>query len=123
MRKESSTNHKNKNLLKDVCPLMFSLTKIGNRWKPYVLWKLMDGNMRFAELKREIPNITERMLILSLKELAEDGLIDRMDYKQVPPKVEYSLTPSAKRLKSIFDELYHWGKLEMKKSKALPVRM
>ena len=75
----------------------------------------MEKDMRFTELKKEIPNITERMLILSLKELANDGLIHRKDYKEVPLKVEYSLAPSARRLQFILEELYKWGKQEMKK--------
>jgi DNA-binding HxlR family transcriptional regulator len=68
MRKVSSTNSINENILKENCPLFFTLSKVGSRWKSYITWKLSNKTLRFAKIKQEIPAITERMLILSLKE-------------------------------------------------------
>ncbi|MEJ7643508.1 MAG: helix-turn-helix domain-containing protein [Chryseolinea sp.] len=117
MKKPSSTNNHNKTELTEECPLMFALSKIGNRWKPYILWKLKGNTFRFKEMQRQIPSISERMLILGLKELEEAGLIIRKDYQQLPPKVEYSLTPTAKALIPVLKKLYSWGNLLLKKSK------
>ena len=114
MRKTTSTNYNNETNLIVQCPLVYSLSKIGSRWKPYIIWKLLDKTLRYSELKREIPLIAERMLILSLKELEHDGLIKRIEYKQVPPKVEYSLTTSGNNLRKILEGLYSWGEGELK---------
>jgi DNA-binding HxlR family transcriptional regulator len=115
MRKITSTNYQNETNLVGQCPLVYSLSKIGSRWKPYIIWKLLDKTLRYCELKREIPLIAERMLILSLKELEKDGLIMRTEYKQVPPKVEYSLTDSGNELRNILEGLYQWGEKELKR--------
>ncbi len=116
MRKQSSTNFYNETRLAENCPLFFALTKLGRRWKPYIIWKLIDKTLRFNEIKNEIPGITERMLILCLKELEKDGLIRRIEYSQVPPKVEYCLTSSGNDLKFLLNGLYSWGENEMKKA-------
>ena len=114
MRKSTSTNYNNESNLIEQCPLVYTLSKIGNRWKPYIIWKLLDRTLRYSELKTEIPLIAERMLILSLKELEQDGLIKRIAYQQVPPKVEYCLTASGDNLRKILEGLYSWGEGEMK---------
>jgi DNA-binding HxlR family transcriptional regulator len=115
MRKSTSTNYNNETNLIVQCPLVYTLSKIGNRWKPYIIWKLLDRTLRYSELKREIPLIAERMLILSLKELEQDGLIKRIEYKQVPPKVEYCLTTSGDNLQKILEGLYLWGEEELRR--------
>ena len=109
MRKTASTNYLNETELVQ-CPLMHALTVLGNRWKPYILYKLRDQPLRFSEIKQKIPSISERMLILSLKELTAAELIHRKDYQQNPPKVEYSLTDRGKRLQPVLDTLCDWGK-------------
>lgn len=111
MRKKTSTNLQNQTELVNECPLLFALSMIGNRWKPYILWKLNGKVLRFGEIKREIPSITERMLILSLKELECDDLITRKDYKEIPLKVEYSLTNKGSSLQPVLDKLYSWGNM------------
>lgn len=118
MIKKDSTNYENKTELTEECPLVFALSKIGNRWKPYIIWKLGETTLRFKEIHRLIPAITERMLILSLKELEGSGLIERKSYQQLPPKVEYSLTPNAIELLPVLKELYIWGEHIHKASKA-----
>lgn len=92
------------------CPVEISLDKIGGRWKPLILWHLRAGTKRFGELKRLIPNVTEKMLTEKLRELEADNLVHRKVYRQVPPKVEYSLTPYGRGLDSLLQQLCTWGR-------------
>jgi DNA-binding HxlR family transcriptional regulator len=107
--KESSTNQSNKQQILFVCPVTYTLSKIGGRWKPIILFNLMDGEKRYSELKRAIPPITEKMLIQHLKELEADALIVRKVFPIVPPHVEYSLTDSGKELKPILKSMATWA--------------
>lgn len=116
MRKLNSTNHRNREILDGICPMGYALSKIGTRWKPLILFKLMNGPLRFAEVRIEIPAITERMLILSLRELEQDGLVIRHDPGGYPRKVEYSLTESAKGLNDALTHICAWGALDMQKT-------
>lgn len=111
-RKISSTNYKN---LTDNnrCPVSFVLTKIGGRWKPLILWQLVDGSKRYNEIKKGIPNVTEKMLIEKLKEMEQDGLILRKALPVVPPHVEYTLSDSGKTLTPILNAMAKWGLTHM----------
>ena len=91
------------------CPVEAALDSIGGKWKAVILFRLMEGTKRFNELKRLMPNITQRMLTNQLRELEADGLIHREVYPQVPPKVEYSLTDLGLTLRTILVELKKWG--------------
>lgn len=91
------------------CAIEAALDVIGGKWKGVVLFHLLDGTKRFGELQRLIPNVTRRMLTLSLRELEEVGLVHREVYKQVPPKVEYSLTAYGQTLKPVVLALRAWG--------------
>src|SRR5437879_8675720 len=84
------------------CGVETTIAVVGGKWKPMILYALLSGPRRFGELNRLIPGVTQRMLTLQLRELEEDGVIYREVYKQVPPKVEYSLTPFARTFKQIF---------------------
>ena len=91
------------------CPVEASLELIGGKWKGIVLFYLLDGRMRFSELKRQIGCITQRMLTKQLRELEADGLVNRIVYAEVPPRVEYELTKEGKSLKLILNALKTWG--------------
>jgi DNA-binding HxlR family transcriptional regulator len=91
------------------CPIEAALDLIGGKWKGVILHRLLGQTRRFNELKRTIPRITQRMLTLQLRELEQDKLINRKVYAQVPPRVEYSLTPKGSSLKPVINALLHWG--------------
>lgn len=100
------------------CYFELTLNIIGGKWKPIILYHLaQEGIMRFGELKRSIPDITQRMLTKQLRELEEDGLIFRNVYRQVPPKVEYSLEDAGIQLIPILLSMREWG-LTYEKMKA-----
>jgi DNA-binding HxlR family transcriptional regulator len=93
-----------------VCPVETGLELIGGRWKARILWKLYDhGTMRFGELRRGLPGITEKMLAQQLKELEHDQLIVRTQYPEMPPRVEYSLSDFGRSLAPVLDALKTWG--------------
>ncbi|WP_022852126.1 winged helix-turn-helix transcriptional regulator [Limisalsivibrio acetivorans] len=92
------------------CHFQLALMVIGGKWKPIILYYLGKGGvMRFGELRRAIGGITEKMLVSQLRELEEDGLVHREIYREVPPKVEYSLTEFGMTLIPILDSLHEWG--------------
>lgn len=93
----------------DYCATEMALEIIGGKWKLVILRNLFDGTKRFGELKRAMPNVTQRMLTRQLRELEEDGLVRRKVYTQVPPKVEYSLTETGESLESIVRQIDEWG--------------
>lgn len=93
----------------DLCPVDATMRVLGGKWKPLILYQLMGNTRRFGELKRLIPNITQQMLTLQLRELEQDGIVHREVYRQVPPKVEYWLTPIGQRLEPVFNLMLAWG--------------
>jgi DNA-binding HxlR family transcriptional regulator len=97
------------------CGLDAAVDVIGGKWKPLILWALHDGTRRFGELRRELPGISEKMLIQHLRELAADGIVHREVYRQVPPKVEYSLTEVGQSLNTALLPLGDWGEEHMKR--------
>ena len=83
---------------------------IGGKWKMIILWRLsVDGTMRYGEIKKKVNRISHKMLSQQLKELERDNLISRIDYLQVPPKVEYSLTPRGKTFIPLLKCAFEWG--------------
>ena len=109
MRKESSTNTINKKRMENSCGMSYTLTTIGGRWKPAILWRLIHGKMRYSELRNAIPDVTERILVLALREMEKDGLIKRIVYAEVPPRVEYELTEKGHSLRPVLRGLSEWG--------------
>ncbi|MFC6227595.1 winged helix-turn-helix transcriptional regulator [Paenibacillus allorhizosphaerae] len=96
------------------CPVEFTLEIIGGKWKGIVLYHLIGGTKRFNEFRRICPSVTQRMLTLQLRELETDGLIHREVYHQVPPKVEYSLTPLGQTLVPLILQMKAWGETHRK---------
>jgi DNA-binding HxlR family transcriptional regulator len=91
------------------CPAETTLDIIGGRWKVLILWQLFPGERRFSELFRALEGITQKMLTQQLRELEKDGIVHRQIYPQIPPKVEYSLTPLGKSLRPVVDAMCEWG--------------
>lgn len=92
-----------------------TLEVIGGKWKCVILCHLTHGKKRTSELKKLMPNITQKMLTQQLRELEDDGVINRISYNQVPPKVEYELSEYGKSLQSILDSLCAWGESHITK--------
>jgi len=91
------------------CPVTASIELIGGKWKTIILYSLLSGTRRFGEIAVRIPDISRKVLTEQLKELESDGLILREQYKEIPPRVEYSLTELGKSLSPVFRELEIWG--------------
>lgn len=87
-----------------------TLEVMGGKWKPLIMFLLVERTMRFSELQRSIIGITQKMLTEQLRELERDGLISRKVYPQVPPKVEYSITKYGKTLLPVLETMHDWGK-------------
>ncbi|MCB2342476.1 winged helix-turn-helix transcriptional regulator [Clostridium estertheticum] len=91
------------------CPIDFTIDLISGKWSMWVLWTLQNDTLRFGELRKKIPSITEKMLIQQLKKFESYNIVSRKMYSQVPPKVEYSLTEYGKSLKPIMLLIRQWG--------------
>jgi len=91
------------------CPILAAMSVIGGKWKVIILYQLRDNTLRFGELKKRIPKITQKMLTQQLRELEADQLVSRKVYAEVPPKVEYKSTALADQLWPILDQLCSWG--------------
>jgi DNA-binding HxlR family transcriptional regulator len=91
------------------CPVEATLDLIGGKWKGVILYHLREGTLRFNELGRRLTGITQRMLTKQLRELEEAGLVERVVYAQVPPKVEYSLSAEGRGLEPVISALAAWG--------------
>lgn len=91
------------------CGLDAALAVIGGKWKPLILFHLAPAPRRFGELRRLVGAVSEKMLIQQLRELQAAGVVDRADFRQIPPKVEYSLTPFGRTLAEALASLCEWG--------------
>lgn len=96
------------------CGLDAAVDVIGGKWKALILWALHDQRRRFGELKRHVSGISEKMLIQQLREMEADGIVHREVYREVPPKVEYSLTAFGASLNEALIPLGDWGEKHMK---------
>ena len=92
------------------CPVEACTEVIGGKWKGEILYILFTGTKRYGELRKLVPGATQRMLTLQLRELEEDGIVQRKVYPIVPPKVEYSIAKRSESLKPIIDAMWQWGK-------------
>ncbi len=97
------------------CPIGGSINIFGGKWKPEILYFLNQSPRRFNELRRLIPNVTQRMLTQQLRELERDGIVDREQFLEIPPKVIYSMTELGFSLIPIFNQLEVWSSKNMKR--------
>ena len=118
--KHSSTIQQNKQFVQNTCPVTFTLEKMGGRWKPLILYNLQNGALRYGQLKKSIPAITEKMLVQHLRELETDNLVKRDVKPVVPPHVEYSLTASGETLAPILGAMAKWGLEQTGRSDVMP---
>ncbi|MGW1206052.1 winged helix-turn-helix transcriptional regulator [Streptomyces cyaneofuscatus] len=93
-----------------VCGIDAAMDVIGGKWKVLILWALDEKPCRFGELRRAVPGVTEKVLSSHLKELEDDGIVHREEYAEVPPRVEYSLTPRGVSLNEALGPLGDWGR-------------
>ena len=93
------------------CAMDISMDYVGGKWKTVVLWYLKKGKKRFGELNRLIPQITEKMLSIQLKQLEKSGIVFRQAYPEVPMRVEYGLTPLGESLIPVLDAIAKWGRM------------
>ncbi|MFJ3902837.1 winged helix-turn-helix transcriptional regulator [Streptomyces sp. NPDC090025] len=94
-----------------VCGIDTAMEVIGGKWKVLILWALHEHPCRrFGELRRLLPGITEKVLASHLREMEADGVVDRVSYDEVPPRVEYALTPDGARLNAALAPLAAWGR-------------
>ena len=91
------------------CPIAATIAMLGGKWKPMIVHMLAAGTLRFGQIKRKLPAVSQKMLTQQLRELEADGIVRRVVYAQVPPRVEYSLTAHGAALKPILEALYVWG--------------
>ncbi len=91
------------------CPVEVTLQVISGRWKVMIIHQLLEREKRFNQLQRELSGITHRTLAKQLRELEQDGLIMRKDFQEIPPRVEYSLSPLGLSLKKVLSAMHDWG--------------
>lgn len=91
------------------CPVETTLTLIGDKWKVLILRDLMPGTKRFGELRKSVGDVSQKVLAAQLRDMEKSGLVHREVYAEVPPRMEYSLTPLGRSLKPILDSMWAWG--------------
>ncbi|MBS1806508.1 MAG: helix-turn-helix transcriptional regulator [Acidobacteria bacterium] len=99
------------------CPIDAMLSVIDGRWKGTILWRLSEGPLRTSELRRSIPDMTERMLIRHLHELVEDGIIIRVQKKTTPQQVRYSISEYGRTLVPVLETICSWGRIHLQHKK------
>ena len=107
--KRTSTNYENKQLLSEECIEIYSINLLSGQWTMAIGCYMLNGPLRFVELRKCLPTITERMLTLHLRKMEENKLVKRTVYAEVPPRVEYALTEIGLGLEPIISMLAEWG--------------
>ena len=99
-----------------ICGIDAGMDVVTGKWKSLILWELNTyGVRRFGELRRGLPGVSEKMLVQHLREMEEDGLVHREIYREVPPRVEYSLTPDGISLNEALSALGSWGQQRVRR--------
>lgn len=110
---EKSKVRKTKDFIPGNCPVGFCMNIIGGKWKPSVIHMIRTDRNRYSLLLKNIPEISKQTLTNQLRELETDGVIERIIYPEIPPRVEYNITPYGSTLLPIIDSMYHWAKKHM----------
>jgi DNA-binding HxlR family transcriptional regulator len=100
---------RDENFCRSQCPFTRAIGTIGNKWKPIIINVIKDRRLRFGQLDAIIPMITRKVLTQQLKEMEEDGIIQRTAYKELPPRVEYSLTEKGMAFLPILEQIKDWN--------------
>jgi DNA-binding HxlR family transcriptional regulator len=101
------------------CPVEAALEVLGGKWKGLILFHLLESSRRFNDLRRLLPDVTQRMLTRQLRELETDGIVARQVFAEVPPHVEYSLTDFGESLAPVLSALQKWGEVYLDQRQAL----
>jgi len=110
-----ANTRKNKDYNPNNCPVTHCLNRIGGKWKPLIIYGVSKKCNRFSKLQKALPVISKQMLVNQLRELEEDKILERIIYAEIPPRVEYKVTPYGQTLLPIIDVLQDWGLKDMKK--------
>lgn len=94
---------------KQSCPAELTLDLLDGRWKPMAIYWLLKGERRFNQLQRDLGAVTHRTLAKTLREMEEDGLVERRDYGEIPPRVDYRLTPLGRSLEPVLAAMHEWA--------------
>lgn len=113
MTEEKLRGEEKKSVASHECPVTFTMSKIGGKWKPIILYLITKGGNRFGILQRGITGISKQMLTKQLRELEADGILHRKIYAEIPPRVEYSLTETGESLLPIIASMRTWGEENM----------
>jgi len=110
------TKRKNKDYNPNNCGVTHFLNRIGGKWKVLVIHAIGMNYNRFSSLHRVIPDISKQMLVNQLRELEEDGILERIIYAEIPPRVEYKITRYGQSLMPVIAVIQEWGLKDLKKS-------
>lgn len=110
---ENTGVRKNKNFLPGNCPVGYTMNIIGGKWKPSIIHRIRTDRNRYSLLLKSIPEISKQTLTNQLRELEADGVISRIIFPEIPPRVEYSITKFGATLLPIIDSMYQWAKVHM----------
>lgn len=101
------------------CPVETTLMVIGDKWKVLILRDLMNGTLRFSELKKSIGHVSQKVLTAQLRDMEAKGLVTRQIFAEVPPRVEYTLTETGYSLKPVLDAMSAWGEVYKAKNESM----
>ena len=107
---------KNKEFRPNDCPVTHCLNKIGGKWKPVIFHLIQKDCNRFSMLQKAIPAISKQMLVNQLREMEADGILERIIYAEIPPRVEYRISAYGETLIPIIESMTEWGLKDLKKS-------
>ena len=103
-------------VLKTKCPVAYCMSKIGNKWKPIILYLIKNNFNRFGKMQKLAEGISRQALTKQLRELEKDGIIERVVYPEIPPRVEYYITPYGESLYTIINQMESWGEENLKQA-------